>query len=136
MTERVSGFALLAVGIAIIVLAAFSVFNVFSGRSEPVSPFSFPAVSLDASSLIGSDAPPEAREALRASGQTPKLELIPADILNKTSNTLAHLLLMGFIASIGYKIGSLGAMLARPVIVKLKTKNGEISTEDSSSTKA
>ena len=125
MTERVSGFALIILGIVIIVLAAFSVYSVFSGKSKPFALFNFPAISLDASSLIGSDAPPEARDALRASGQAPMLELVPADILNKTSNTLAHLLLMGFIASVGYKIGSLGALLARPVVVKLKTKNAE-----------
>ena len=131
MTEKASGFVLLIVGIVIIILSAFSVFSVFSGKMEPVNLFSFPAISLDASNLIGSDAPPEAREALKASGQAPKLELIPADILNKTSNTMAHLLLMGFIASVGYKIGSLGAMLARPVVVKLKTKDGEVVSGDS-----
>ena len=38
---------------------------------------------------------------------------------------------MGFIASVGYKIGSLGAMLARPVVVKLKTKDGEVVSGDS-----
>ena len=131
MTEKASGFVLLIVGILIIIVAAFSVFSVFSGKTEPVNLFSFSAISLDASNLIGSDAPPEAREALKASGQAPKLELIPADILNKTSNTMAHLLLMGFIASVGYKIGSLGAMLARPIVVKLKTKDGEVVSGDS-----
>jgi len=120
MTEKVSGFGLLICGIAIIVFSGFSVVSVFSGKSKPVNLFTFSSISLDASSLIGSDAPPEAREALKLSGQAPKLELIPAEIINQTSNTMAHLLLMGFIASIGYKIGSLGTLLARPINVKLK----------------
>lgn len=135
MTERASGLILILGGIVIIILAAFSVGMVFSGKSKPASLFNFPAISLDTTSLIGSDASPEAREALKATGQAPKLELIPADILNQTSNILAHLLLMGFVAGVGYKIGSLGTMLARPVIVKLKTKNSELISEDSTSAK-
>jgi len=135
VTERISGFILIIAGIVIIIVAASLVIKVFTGKAEPASVFNFSSISLDASNLVGSDAPPEAKEALKASGQAPKLELIPADILNKTSNLLAHLLLMGFVASIGYKIGSLGAMLARPVIVKLKTKEGEIVSEDASTLK-
>lgn len=133
MKERVIGLTLIGVGIGIIIFAAFSVLRVFTAKAQPASLFNFPAISLDASSLIGSDAPPDAREALRSGAQAPKLELIPSEIMNKTTNALAHLLLMGFIASIGYKIGSLGVMLSRPIIVNLKSKESETQSVDSSS---
>jgi len=135
MSERVTGFILLAIGIGIICFSAINVFSVFTGKLKPYALFNFPSITLDASNLVGSDLPPEDANALKSGGNAPKLELVQASVLNDTGNIFAHLLLMGFIASIGYKIGSLGAMLARPLVVKLKTKNGEILSENSSEEK-
>jgi len=47
-------------------------------------------------------------------------ELISSDLLNESSNLAAHLFLMGFMASIGYKIGSLGIQMLRPIVVKVR----------------
>lgn len=130
MTERVTGFILLTVGILIILFSAFGVYNVFSGRQKPFPLFNMPGISIDASSIVGSDLPPGASSSLKPGGS--KIELVQAQVLNDSSNILAYLFFMGFVASIGYKIGALGAMLARPVVVKLKTPNGELVSEDSS----
>ncbi len=131
MTEKASGYFLIFAGIVIIVFSALSVVKVFSAKAKPVALFNFPSISLDAGSLVGGDLSPQEREALKASGQVPKLEIIPGDVLNQTSNLIAHLLLMGFIASIGYKIGSLGVLLARPVVVRLKASSGQVISENS-----
>jgi len=51
---------------------------------------------------------------------------IPTTTISAPLNSFAHLVLMMFIGSIGFKISSLGTMLVRPVIVKLKAKNLQI----------
>lgn len=121
MNEKINGYILLAIGLAIIVFSMISVFNVLTGKSKPYSLFNFPAISLDAANIAGSEMPSGSQEPLKQAGQSPKLELISSSLLNDTSNVFAHLILMGFMAGIGYKIGALGVMLARPIVVKLKT---------------
>ena len=109
MSEKIVGYTLLCCGIAIILVSAFNVYFVFTGQAQPVHLFNFPAISLDMSKSLG--------VVLPASKPT---ELVPADMLNQTSNVFAHLFLMGFIASIGEKLASLGVQLVRPIVVKLK----------------
>ncbi|OGM01905.1 hypothetical protein A2115_00460 [Candidatus Woesebacteria bacterium GWA1_41_8] len=119
LSDRVVGYILFAAGILIILYSAFNVYKVFTKVFQPVELFNFAPIGLDASSLVGSDLPPEQRELLRQSGGDTKLEIVPSAIINQTSNVLAHLLLMGFLASVGYKIANLGIMMLRPVVVKL-----------------
>ncbi|MCL4389907.1 MAG: hypothetical protein M1484_01415 [Patescibacteria group bacterium] len=102
MIEKITGYSLLAVGIAAIVFAAFNVYFVFTKQALPIQVFNFPAVSME---LVPGTKP---------------VELVSADMLNQSSNLLAHLLLMGFIASIGQKLASLGVQLLRPIVVKVK----------------
>jgi hypothetical protein len=54
--------------------------------------------------------------------KTPKTEIISATMLNDSSNIFAHLMLMGFIVSLGYKLANLGIQMLRPIVVKLKAK--------------
>lgn len=56
------------------------------------------------------------------SGQNLEQEFISSDMINKPLNLLAHLMLMGFISNIGYKFASLGINFVRPIVVKLKRK--------------
>lgn len=107
------GYALLAIGIAVIVFAAINVYMVFTKQIPPIQLFSFPAVGLDAGALMDTKPP---------AGSSPKLEILPANVLNDSSNIFAHLFLMGFIVSIGYKISSLGVMLLRTIEVKVNEK--------------
>lgn len=123
ISDRIIGYILFVAGIVIICYSAFNVYRVFTKSFEPVSLFNFPGIGLDASSFIGSDLSPEQKALLEQSGQASKLEIVPGSLLNQTSNVLAHLLLMGFLASIGYKIASLGILMLRPVVVKLIGKD-------------
>lgn len=108
MSEKISGYTLLISGIAIILFCAFNVVFVFTGRAQPIQLFNFPAMSLDLGSSLGL---PTA---------TKPTEMISAAMLNQTSNIAAHLFLMGFLASIGEKLASLGVQLVRPIVVKSK----------------
>lgn len=114
MGEKVTGWAFLTVGVLVIGIAAVSVYMIFTGQAEPFSLFNFKGVSVPLSALMGTEVP---------SGiELPEIEIFPGDVLNDTSNTLAHLFLMGFMVSVGYKIASLGINLLRPIIVKMEKK--------------
>lgn len=137
MPEKVTGYILIIIGIVAIILSAFSVYQVFTKKSQPVKLFNFKGISLDPSQLINQDLaqnlptnfPPEALELLNQQNRplTKPAEIISPELLNDSSNIFAHLFLMGFIASVGFKLASLGVMLVRPIVVKLKAK--EITTE-------
>lgn len=121
MSEKVTGYLLLFVGIVVIIFSAFSVYSVFTKRSKPIELFSFSGISLDPSSLLPSDLPLEARQLMQQQN-TKKVEMFPAEMINGPINTYAHLFLMGFIASIGFKLAQLGTLLVRPIVVHLKAK--------------
>lgn len=110
MSEKISGYTLLISGIAIILFCAFNVVFVFTGRAQPIQIFNFPALSLDLGQSLG----------LPGGAATKPMDLVPGDMLNQTSNLFAHLFLMGFLASIGEKLASLGVQLVRPIVVKSK----------------
>lgn len=124
MSEKILGYILLALGIMIIIYSAISVYMVFTKQSRPVELFDLPAVSLNANQLLSGALPPEAQGLLQQSSGT-KAELVSAELLNETSNIFAHLMLMGFLASIGAKLASLGTQLVRPIVVHLKAKEVE-----------
>jgi len=123
MSEKVVGYILLAVGILIILVSAVSVVSVFTGQAKPVQLFNFPGISLDTSGALKSALPEE----LRGSVKIPetKTEVISSEMINFPSNLFAHLFLMGFVAGVGQKLASLGVQLVRPIVVKLRTKEGE-----------
>lgn len=130
MTEKILGYILISFGIMAIIYAVLSVYSVFTKKSKPVQLFNFEGISLDASQLVPQvpqdlpdNLPPEASQLLNQQNlSSQKAELIPASVLNDSTNIFAHLFLMGFIASAGQKIASLGTRLVRPINVKLRAK--------------
>jgi hypothetical protein len=108
VTEKIIGYSLLFVGIFLIIVSVFSVFQVFTGAVKPVQLFQMQGISLDLGTQNGI--------------KLPSTEIVPAAMLNDTTNLFVHLLLMGFIASTGQKLASLGIELLRPIVVKLNEK--------------
>lgn len=113
-TEKIIGYILLILGFAIIIYSSIDVINVFQGKSQPFNLFTFESISIDLSSLLTGQAPP--------SGIEMNQTLVDKDLLNSPMNIMAHLLLMGFIASAGFKIAQIGVMLVRPIKVNLLRK--------------
>lgn len=118
MSEKIIGYVLLVVGILVILGAGVSTYMVFTKQAEPVKLFEFSGISLDPTQMLGSSLPVELQTTLKQTN-TSKQEMISGEMINSTSNIFAHLFLMGFIASIGYKLASLGTKLMRPIVVKL-----------------
>ena len=124
MSEKIVGYLLISFGVMAIIYAVLNIFSVFSGKTKPVQIFNFSGISFDASQLLPQDLPSEASQLVRPES-TQKAEIIPANIINDSSNIFAHLLLMGFLASAGSKVALIGAMLVRPINVKLRSKEPE-----------
>lgn len=127
------------VGIALITYAALNVYQVFGGKMPPAPIFNFEGVKIDASQLTTtpeldtSNLPPEQAQLVqqmikpKQENQAAEIEILPSDVLNDTSNLIAHVILMGFIAGIGSRFASLGIQMLRPIVVKVreaKQQNG------------
>lgn len=93
--------------------ATYSVFSVIRG-GEPINVIEVPGIALDFSGFVGQE--------LESSGKQLKSELVPAEVINKPINLLAHVILMGFMVNVGFKISSLGVQFLRPIKVNLKEK--------------
>lgn len=110
MDTKITGYVLLIIGILAIVFALTNVYLVFTKNSTPVDLFTFDAISLDFSEFA--DETPQDTNLVK--------ELIKPEVINEPLNYAAYLLFMGFVASIGYKLASVGVMLLRPIKVKVK----------------
>ena len=120
MSEKVVGYILLTAGIIIIILSSLSVYYVFKEKAKPFDIFKLPGISIDLSNLAAGEIPGNASADL-------KTELVDAEIINKPMNLVAHVLLMGFMVNVGFKIATLGVQMVRPIKVNLKEegdKNG------------
>lgn len=112
MSEKIVGYVLLFAGIAIILFSAFSVYGVFSKKTRPVQFFTIGSVPIEI---------PIAGQAADKKVGEGGIKL-PIEVIQDPLNSFAHLALMMFIGGVGFKIASLGTMLVRPVVVKLKNK--------------
>lgn len=110
-SEKVIGYFLLFAGVVAILFAFFNLYQVFTNKASPVSPFNFGPVAVDLSKFVP-DAP---------AGLNMTQDLIKADMINRPMNLFAHFLLMGFLVTVGSKIATIGAMLVRPIKVKLNS---------------
>jgi hypothetical protein len=110
---KILGYILLFTGLALICYTAFNVFQVFTNQAAPFQLFTYDSLKVDLSKMV-EGAPKNANLTQ---------ELISSDMLNRPMNLGAHLILMGFLASIGYKIASIGTMLIRTIKVNLKEQN-------------
>ncbi len=119
MEEKIVGYMLIVIGVLIIVFSGISVYLVFTKHAQPVQLFNFSGISLDVGKLMAGALPPQAQT---TSLPSMKQEFISSDMINGPLNLSLHLFLMGFLASVGQKLASLGTMLVRPIVVKVKEK--------------
>lgn len=115
MGDRITGYILLFLGIGIVFFTLFNVYRIFTKKAKPVQIFTFDAISLDLTNIAAQNAP-------QVKSGDLKTEILPADVLNTSLNLIAHLFLMGFVGSTGFKISHIGTLLIRPIKVTLKEK--------------
>lgn len=112
MGERMTGYTLLVIGFSIMIASLYLVFNVFSGASEPYKLMNLNEISINATMFIPAESlNPDADH---------NIVLVDKESLNHIVNIIFYLIFMGFAASIGFKIASIGTMLIRTIEVNLK----------------
>ena len=108
MENKVIGYLLVLVGVVLIIFTAFSVFNVFTKRTEPINIVSEESLFLP-----------------QSGDKSTITNLMNIDMkeIAYLSNLTFNILLAGFFLNVGFKISSIGAMLARPIVVDLKSNS-------------
>src|SRR3989344_4976190 len=99
MSERVVGYLFLCIGVIVIVFCAVNVYLVFTQQIPSIS-----FIDNNTSLKFNMNIPGEGGELVKV-----PLELGEVTYVFKLINSIAHLMLMGFLASIGYKIALIGA---------------------------
>jgi hypothetical protein len=112
--EKIVGYILLAIGIAMIFLSVYLMVQVFTGASLPPNLFNFSDIHLT------------------MPGETESSLLISGEELNKLVAMVFWYLLMFFIMYAGGKIASLGVNLIREVKVEVKEPMEKPKTDVSS----
>ena len=103
--EKVVGYILLAVGVVMIFLSVYLMFNVFTGASTPPSLFDFSDVSFPI---------------LQPGGTSETVQVISGQDMNRMAAMGFWYMLMFFIAYAGGKVASLGVNLIRKIRVEVK----------------
>jgi hypothetical protein len=116
MSEKIIGYLLLFTGILAMIGSALGVYFVFSGRYDTYQLFNLPAITLDLSGLMQAENP----DMVLPTEANLETELVKSDVLNKPLNLIAHILFMGFLVNVGFKIATLGVQMIRPIKVNLK----------------
>ncbi len=125
MSEKVSGYLLLVVGLTIMIVAVINIFMVFTNKTKPFSVFNISSSSSlninDIISQLQKNNPTASPSASNNTIAPPKIDILPPEVLNQTLNLSTHFFLMSFILGFGYKLANLGVQLIRPINVKLKS---------------
>lgn len=113
MNEKIVGYILLSLGVFLIFFALINMYLVFTKKIEPIKFFSSESTSQNTTGPLSF---------LQEKGiSTPTaLNFLSPRFLDETINLTSHIFLMGFVASIGQKLGSLGILLLRPIEVKVR----------------
>ena len=107
--DKTIGYALLSVGLILIIFSVCSMLYVFTGATNPPSIFNMKSVTI--SLPAGEGMPPK------------ETELLPGAELSKVVNMVLWSVLMLFIASGGSRIGGLGVKLIREIKVEVKRED-------------
>lgn len=122
MSEKITGYLLLSVGLGIMIFCVVNIFMVFTNKAKPFSVFSIQSSGSTSVPGLNDLVSQLQKNNLNASQvQLPKMDILPPEVLNQTLNLSTHFFLMTFILGFGYKLASLGVQLIRPISVKLKT---------------
>lgn len=106
---KAAGYALLIAGLILILLAVYSMYNVYTGATLPPSVIEMKGVSISLPTAQG--APPL------------QTELLSGRDSSKLVNMGLWFALMTFVASAGGRIGGLGTQLIREIKVEVKKED-------------
>lgn len=111
MSEKLVGWLLTLLGLLVIVAAGINAYTTFTGNSAHITPFSFNDIYISPTQLFKGDT---------SQLNTEPIPLVESEMINKPLNLTAHIILLGFLASIGTRIAMIGVQLVRTIKVDLK----------------
>jgi len=107
--DKTIGYVLLAVGAISIILAACSVFNVFTEATVPPAIFEMKDITIP---ISGGGGMP-----------TAEIEVLSGTEISQITNMMLWFILMIFIITAGGKLGGLGVKLVRDIKVEVKRED-------------
>ena len=107
--NKTIGYVLLAVGAISIILAACSVFNVFTEATVPPAIFEMKDITIP---ISGGGGMP-----------TAEIEILSGAEISQITNMMLWFILMIFIITAGGKLGGLGVKLVRDIKVEVKRED-------------
>jgi hypothetical protein len=118
MQGKTLGYILLFSGLLLIIFSSSFTILVFTNFREPINVFHLKAPTIYLESLFPTLLQDSRTTSFPIQKSDKGIELLPGDAFSKIINMVTTLLLMGFLASSGFKIASLGVLLLRPIEVK------------------
>lgn len=110
-SNKIIGLVLLFLGLGIIFYSLYSSFNVFTGKTQPPTIFSFKDTKIEETKKEAKT-PEEIQTELTKDVLARQLkEMIPADYLQKTFNLVTWSIFIGILVLIGSNIAGLGIKL-------------------------
>lgn len=100
--NKIIGYALLVVGILLIVLPLWQTYSIFTGKSQPAQIFQKPVVLQETKTSIAD---------IQGQVQNALLKVLPIDFINSTLNLVTWLVLMWILIYGGGKIADIGVKL-------------------------
>ncbi len=124
--NQIVGYVLLAAGIAMIMLAVYGMYKVFTDIEPPPSVITLSDIKFSIPGL-GAEPVNEAGPAVEvepeiepASEMKEEILLMAGDQVSKITNMMLWYIFMLFVASAGARLGNLGVKVIREIIVEVK----------------
>lgn len=100
-TEKIIGNVLLGVGLILIIISFYSMYDVFMGTAKPPLVLKMESIAISPPSVSGAETPPT------------KIEVVSGSELSKIINIALWYVFMFFVLSAGTKIAGLGVKLIK-----------------------
>ncbi len=130
MNEKILGYLLLAAGVFVMLFSVGYVWLVFTNKVQPIEVIKAKSVKFDVSqALTGNSTNPLSKlPGFGSSNSSSGIELFSGEDMSKTINLSITFFLMTFVMLFGFRLSSLGVMLMRPIVVKVKEAENKTPT--------
>ena len=121
--EKIFGWIMLIVGLIIIFVSTFSLYQIFTGNSKPPAVFNTksPSIKLPGSAIgVDSSQLPSGFPASALNNTSGEVKIVEDDVFNRYLNSGFFYLAMMFVTSSGMKISGIGVSLIKDIKVQVK----------------
>lgn len=117
MSEKILGYLFLSIGILVMSFSLVYIWLVFTNKIQPVAIIQAKSIQLDLTQALGNLSTGQAINSSNGG-----MEIFSGQDMSKTLNLSITFFFMTFVMLFGFRVASLGIMLLRPIVVKVKEK--------------